>query len=253
MNSGATLTRPRIGHLLVVFGLFLSLFTLTFQATNPGKTRAFGTSEVAELSNVYRHNADLQPLVLSQTLTESAQAKADDMVAKGYFAHNSPDGTTPWMFFSKVNYAYDTAGENLALTNQSASAVVDGWYNSPGHRANMLSSLFTEVGYGIAFVPSFTYNGTVYSDVYLVAAHYAKPTMPVSGAAGFRVVSKLPPGTPTTQTSGNGITTVANTHTQTFSKIPYYGLGIGIVLIIVGVATEVRRLLKHQPLLPHFR
>jgi uncharacterized protein YkwD len=98
----------------VVFGLFLSLFTLTFQATDPGKTKAFGTSEVAQLSNVYRHNADLAPLVVSQTLTESAQAKADDMAAKGYFAHNSPDGTTPWTFFSKANYAYDTAGENLA-------------------------------------------------------------------------------------------------------------------------------------------
>jgi hypothetical protein len=255
MNTGVTTLRPRIGHLLVVFGLFLSLLTLTFQATNPGSTKAFGTSEVAQLSNQYRHNADLPALILSEALTNSAQSKADDMAAKGYFAHNSPDGTTPWDFFAKVKFTYDTAGENLALTNQSATSVVDGWYNSPGHRANMLSSQFTEVGYGIAFVPTFTYNGTTYSDVYLVAAHYAKPTE--SGAkAQFTVKPQtpaVPPTTPIRQTSGNGVTTVSETHASLLSKLPYYGLGAGMLLVLVGAMIEIRRLLKHLPLIPHLR
>lgn len=168
-------SQTHFGHLVMVFGFFIAMFTLILQGIGAPRSIAFGNSEVTSLSNQYRTNAGLSALVTSQTLTQSAQAKADHMVANSYFAHDAPDGTSPWDFFAAQNYSYTTAGENLALSNQSASSVVDGWYNSSGHRANMMSADFTEVGYGIAFVPSFTYQGTLYNDVYLVAAHYALP------------------------------------------------------------------------------
>ncbi len=291
MNLGVTTVRPRYGHLMVMFGLFLSLITLTLQGVNAPKTIAFGTSEVADLSNQYRINAGLSPLVLSGLLSSSAQAKANDMASKSYFAHNSPEGATPWTFFDSVGYSYTTAGENLALTNQSASSVADGWYNSPGHRANLLSSAYTEVGYGIAFVPVFTYNGTTYSDVYLVAAHYALPVVsasPVAQATTTPPASTEPSTAPevveqpvqeapiTEQTDEqkalaveehpkiagntdavNGTTTsgtlaVARTEQPKLSiKLAYVGLGLGAILVVVGSAIEIRRFLKHLPLVPH--
>lgn len=285
MNQGVTTsTRPRNGHLLVVFGLFLFLSSIVFQATNPGRSIAFGTSEVAQLSNQYRANASLPSLILRESLSNSAQAKADDMAAKGYFAHNAPDGTTPWSFFANVGYSYTTAGENLALTNQSATSVVDGWYNSPGHRANMLSSEFTEVGYGIAFVPSFTYNGTVYADVYLVAAHYAKPVETNLSSTQFTIKPSTPASTqstppptsapaavqpitptasapavaapvtvaPKTESSQDGINTVVDTHIKRTQIFIYGTIGFGTILILLGSIVEIRRLLRHQPLVPHF-
>jgi len=274
---------------MVMFGLFLSIITLTLQGVNAPTTIAFGTSEVADLSNQYRINAGLANLTINAKLTSSAQAKANHMAENSYFAHNSPDGTTPWNFFDSVGYSYTTAGENLALTNQSASSVSDGWYNSPGHRANLLSTTFTEVGYGIAFVPSFTYNGTTYANVYLVAAHYALPqsSAPTATVAPASTSAPAPPAVqPPVQESLNevvqapitdeqksaaavdhpviagmkdtengtatsGTLAVASTEQPKLSlKIAYAGLGIGAVLVLAGTIVEIRRFLRHLPLIP---
>ncbi len=67
------------------------------------------------------------------------------MQANNYFEHTAPDGTTGWYFIGLTGYDYLTAGENLAASNEDASAVVNGWMNSPGHRANLLNPKFTEV------------------------------------------------------------------------------------------------------------
>jgi hypothetical protein len=165
----------KFGHLVAVFGVFLALVSLSLQSVHPLKTIAFGTGEIIDMSNQYRINAGLSQLSTNQALTNSAQAKADDMANNSYFAHNSPSGSVPWDFFAAGGYSYSGAGENLALSNQSASSVVTGWYNSELHRANLLSSEFTEVGYGITHVDVFTYNGTTYNNVFLVAAHYGTP------------------------------------------------------------------------------
>jgi hypothetical protein len=169
----------------------------------------------------------------------------------------------------------------------------------------MLNTTYTEVGYGIAFVPSFTYNGTTYANVYLVAAHYAKP------AATAQPVSTPTPtptptvqqSTPTTQAqnttsptqssaekaeqtseaapepeptpvtkeeaskdhapvagtvdrdSGNRTSGTIAAADETPFKLPsnlaYVGLGIGVVLVIVGTIIEIRRFVRHLPLLPH--
>jgi len=73
---------------MVMFGLFLSIITLTLQGVNAPTTIAFGTSEVADLSNQYRINAGLANLTINAKLTSSAQAKANHMAENSYFAHN---------------------------------------------------------------------------------------------------------------------------------------------------------------------
>lgn len=258
--------KPRIGHITVMFGLFLSLLTLTFSSVNAPKTIAFGTSEIASMSNQYRQQSGLADLQINSTLTSSAQAKADDMASKLYFAHDAPDGRTPWDFFNAAGYSYLSAGENLALSNQAATSVVDGWYNSPGHRANLLNASYSEVGYGISFVPHFTYNGVDYTNVYLVAAHYGQPQQQaVAPAATSAPAAPQAPEVeavtqqtePTSSTASapetlpSGTIAVATpTQPQLPSQMAVIGLGLGLIIIITGVIIELRRLAHHLPLVP---
>ena len=80
----------------------------------------------------------------------AAQMKAEDMAKQQFFAHTAPDGTVAWDYFKKVGYAYEIAGENLAITNETAEAVINGWLNSPTHRENLLNSHYKDFGIGMA-------------------------------------------------------------------------------------------------------
>lgn len=298
MMQGRRQSSFRFGHTMAVFGFFISLITLIFQGSIPSKTIAFGTSEIAILANQYRTNSGLSELIINDKLTISAQSKADHMATNGYFEHDAPDGTTPWFFFAQAGYSYSSAGENLALSNQSASKVVSDWYNSDGHRANMMSTVFTEVGYGIAFVNSFTYKGVEYPNVYLVAAHYGKPaytaptpaattpaptpaepaaqsSQPVAASTespppSADPTSPNPTPTPTpkdetkaapsgfveepSNTSRSGTyENVQKSPPSISSPLTYAGVGTGGVFVAVGSTFEIRRLLRHESLIPRLK
>ena len=89
-------------------------------------------------------------VIENSTLSAAAQAKADDMAAKGYFAHYSPLGVSPWYWFTSAGYLYTHAGENLAINFDSPADVESAWMVSPAHRANILRGLYTQVGIGVA-------------------------------------------------------------------------------------------------------
>lgn len=101
---------------------------------------------VATLSNKNRESANLKTLTYSPKLEEAARLKAEDMMINGYFAHTSPSGITPWHWIKEAGYSYQYAGENLAINFSDSSLVTEAWMNSPSHRANILSSNFTEIG-----------------------------------------------------------------------------------------------------------
>jgi hypothetical protein len=98
----------------------------------------------------------LPALQVSTMLQEAAQEKANDMATKGYFAHTSPQGLTPWYWFENVGYSFSYAGENLAVNFSDSQDVTNAWMNSSEHRANILSADFTQVGIATA---QGTYNG----------------------------------------------------------------------------------------------
>ncbi|MEM6997618.1 MAG: CAP domain-containing protein [Patescibacteria group bacterium] len=169
-------TRHRIGHMLMAFGVFLWLSTSTLLAF--GQQTALASIDVGSvhtLSNQERTGAGLDPYVLDSKLAAAAQAKAQHMLDNGYFAHTAPDGTEGWDFIASQGYEYSTAGENLASSNQNSQSVVTGWMNSPGHRANLLNTTYTEVGYGSVYVGAWEYEGVTYSNTHYVVALYAKP------------------------------------------------------------------------------
>lgn len=107
-------------------------------------------SEVIALSNTEREKAGLPPLKQNSRLERAALAKVDDMVAQQYFEHESPDGKGPSDLAEAAGYAYIVVGENLAEGDFTSSKdLVDGWMNSPGHRANILNERFEEIGVAV--------------------------------------------------------------------------------------------------------
>lgn len=128
-------------------------------------------SQLLAATNAQRTQNGVAPLSLNTKLNSAAQAKANDMVARNYWAHNTPDGQEPWVFFDAAGYKYIKAGENLAYGFSTSDATVIGWMNSPSHKENLLDPAFTEVGFG--FTNGESYNNSGPETV--VSAEYGKP------------------------------------------------------------------------------
>jgi hypothetical protein len=80
-------------------------------------------------------------------LEQAALKKAQDMFAKNYWAHYAPDGsTTPWKFILAAGYVYKYAGENLAKDFDTSTSVMSAWMASAGHRANIVSKNYKDIG-----------------------------------------------------------------------------------------------------------
>ncbi len=105
---------------------------------------------LVDLANADRAGFALGSLSVNSELAQAAQMKADDMAAKGYFAHYGPDGTSPWDWIKKAGYQFSYAGENLAVYFDDSAAVNTAWMDSPSHRANILNEHFKEIGIATA-------------------------------------------------------------------------------------------------------
>ncbi|WP_371526027.1 CAP domain-containing protein [Streptomyces sp. NBC_01283] len=105
---------------------------------------------VLRLTNAERTAAGLRPLSPDPLLTVAAQGHSADMVARAFYAHTSPEGGEPWDRASTAGSTHRAIGENIACGQRTPAEVVDGWMNSPGHRANILKPSFTHLGVGFA-------------------------------------------------------------------------------------------------------
>lgn len=146
-----------LGHrALGLFSAFLVctkvcvLILLTAGPVLPAYSSAITGTNIISLTNASRESFSLPDLKENSLLDVAAQAKANDMLAKGYFAHVTPDGKTPWDFIVAAGYNYITAGENLAVNFTEAESVETAWMNSPEHKANLLNKNFEDIGVGIS-------------------------------------------------------------------------------------------------------
>ena len=105
-------------------------------------------NEMLQMINAERQKRGLKSLVADPEMQQVARAHSQDMFAKGYFAHDDPDGKDPFERIRAANIHFATAGENLALAQTVEIAHVN-LMNSPGHRANILNPSFGRVGIGI--------------------------------------------------------------------------------------------------------
>lgn len=149
--------RSKILHHNILLSIIIFLLTLQFfvpivKASYPsvlGTSIDISSQQLLLLTNQKRQENGQGPLQLNQDLAKAASLKASDMFTKNYWAHNAPDGTTPWVFFRNAGYDYVYAGENLARGFTKADEIINAWMASPSHRDNMLSGNYTEVGFAI--------------------------------------------------------------------------------------------------------
>lgn len=191
-------------HRLLLFSVLLAAFFIvrtdanavpfaqTFNTTN---VLAYATEMsqggLLNATNSARAANGMPALNLDSQLNASAQAKAQDMADKDYWAHVSPDGTEPWYFFTQAGYSYSKAGENLAYGFMTSQATVDGWMNSPSHRANMLDGYY-DVGFGIVNAPNYQSSGPQT----IVVAHYGVRAMTTQAAEPAPAAPAQPEPTP---------------------------------------------------------
>ncbi|OGG14523.1 hypothetical protein A2773_05600 [Candidatus Gottesmanbacteria bacterium RIFCSPHIGHO2_01_FULL_39_10] len=112
-----------------------------------------------EMVNNEREKRGLKRLVMSTQLRELSRDYARDMFARGYFSHYNPEGESPFDRMKKYNISFFAAGENLALA-PNVTLAHQGLMNSPGHRANILSSDFGTVGIGVM-------DGGIYGEMFV--------------------------------------------------------------------------------------
>jgi hypothetical protein len=143
---------------------------------------------LADLTNQSRAENGIAPVAHDALLDTAAQAAANDMATKGYFAHVSPDGKTPWYWLDQAGYHYSYAGENLAVNFTDSSNVEAAWMNSPTHRSNIVKPQYTRVGFGTA---NGMYEG---KNTTFVVEFFATPTVKTVAATSVAPASGLPKG-----------------------------------------------------------
>lgn len=196
-------TTPHTHPVFSVFGAALiALLSLTLLGGAAYYARTYLLSDqmaaviasvLVDLANDDREDRGLGTLTVNPALVSAAQAKANDMAEKSYFAHTSPDGTTSWQWFKDAGYVYAYAGENLAVDFSDSEDVSRAWMNSPTHRANVLGENFTEIGIATAVG---TYKGHTATFVVQMFGRPAQSAQVAVAAAPVepskRVVKRVP-------------------------------------------------------------
>ena len=127
--------------------------------SEPADTVAAYEQEVFDLVNQIREENGLEPFVYNEILAETARAHSQDMIDRNFFDHTNPDGKSPFDRMRDNGLSYSMAAENIAVGYPSPEAVVEGWMNSEGHRANILGGC-EELGVGLALGGSYGYYWT---------------------------------------------------------------------------------------------
>jgi uncharacterized protein YkwD len=150
---------------LVVLALTLAAVVSAGAIAAPGDTRTLTAansleSQVLVELNSIRRKHGLVPLKLSKPLSAAADAHSKAMGAHGFFAHDSRDGTEFWervrRYYRPAGYRSWSVGENLLWSSGSldAKSALRMWMGSSGHRKNILTARWREIGLGAVAVRS---------------------------------------------------------------------------------------------------
>lgn len=175
--------------------MILVLVALGIDSSGPTYSAAVLNSDIVAFTNIERARNELNSLTENSVLNAAAQAKANDMAAKGYFSHTGPGGELPWSWFVAAGYDYRYAGENLAVRFSDSREVVNAWMASPTHKANIVKSQYTEIGIGVA---DGTYQG---QPVTFVVQFFATPSVAYSERRGTPQVAITEPVLATAQSA----------------------------------------------------
>lgn len=217
--------------IILIIGVLLSIGlqtgSLAAYAKHPGgRVLAYANSmTIGSLladTNAARAANGQAPLNLNNKLDTAAQANADDMAARDYWSHYTPDGSPPWVWVANQGYSYQKLGQNLATGFDSEQSTVDGWMASPPHRENLLDPSFKEVGFGYANVPDYTAAGggpmtvvvAFYGQPQVLAASTTAPAPATPAATTTTPVQTPPPAAQPTASTPEAASTRAPTKKQ---------------------------------------
>ena len=109
-------------------------------------------AEILRLTNAARTGQGLNPFSTTNSqLAQAAALRANELTST--YSHNRPDGSECFTVLDEYNISWSSAAENIAQASAgyyTPQDIVDGWMNSPGHRANILNSDLTSIAVGYA-------------------------------------------------------------------------------------------------------
>lgn len=176
-------------HIILFFIATLFIGSFLFVQVKRNYPQILGIStditneQLLLLVNEKRKESGLPPLKLDPSLSFAAEKKAEDMFVNNYWAHVSPNGTTPWVFIKNAGYSYIYAGENLAKGFTSAQGVVDAWMASQRHRENALSQNYQDVGFAVKI------GKLAGEDTVLIVQEFGGKNLASTGSSGSEIAS----------------------------------------------------------------
>jgi uncharacterized protein YkwD len=161
--SRSSRTAPRLFVVVALLATLLSLLSASAEATTAGarriSMRTLETRVVARM-NALRMQHGLRPLRVSWALRRAAWRHSLSMAQRGYFTHESADGTAFWRrverYYGSRGFRYWSVGENLLWSSPDigAAEAVSTWLASPEHRENLFAREWREVGLAAIHVAS---------------------------------------------------------------------------------------------------
>ena len=113
---------------------------------------------VIGLTNQERSQLSLSPLTANPLLTQAAQTHTENMAVQDFLEHTGLDGSSAGDRIEATGYDFSAWAENIAGGYQTPEAVVEGWMNSEGHRANIVNPNLQQIGVGYYFLEEDTGN-----------------------------------------------------------------------------------------------
>ncbi|MEU9121024.1 CAP domain-containing protein [Streptomyces sp. NPDC048506] len=112
-------------------------------------TAADFAQKVVDLVNAQRAQHGCGPLTVDRRIQKAAQAHSDDMAARNYYAHDTPEGVDPGTRMTNAGFRWQSWAENIFKSPKDPATAVDGWMDSPGHRDNILNCSYKVTGVGV--------------------------------------------------------------------------------------------------------
>jgi uncharacterized protein YkwD len=144
--------------------------------TGTGVVLETNEKRMLDLHNQKRKSQGLRTLCVHPALQRAAEKHSQDMIDRDYFSHNTKgSGTTFAQRIKREGYRYRMAGENIAWGSGSlgsADSIFRTWMNSSGHRKNILTPGYREIGIGASEPGTFRYNGRNYRGAVLWTADF---------------------------------------------------------------------------------
>lgn len=167
---------------------------LPSQSTSGKTLLSSGEEKILESVNAARIKEGKVPLIMSSTLRETARRKSLDMLNRNYFDHKNTDGTYTSDWLTNCGYSWRMWAENIAYNYESAERLYDQWWNSTGHRNNMMNSDLRAIGIGVykdssgRIMGTQVFSSTVFQNLTSVTMEYGYETI---GACAFSGCTNL--------------------------------------------------------------